>query len=211
MEETYYYIPLTDHALPAFCSGPKGYCGTEADMAGLTAALAARDPAAYGKLLAAFDRFRGGDAGAEHPVGFGPAVRLMQPMEVLARETVTWTAMRWLHRNIWDCHCPMRCRQVTTHHLWLGDGERWVRCVRPVFTGLEMRELLGDWEPVTGDWAFWGHPDMLYGQGDMLTSRLYQPERFFETEAAQRQDHGAFQKAPQPVLTEFCNDIFGDG
>ena len=59
----------------------------------------------------------------------------------------------------------------------------------------------------------WGYPHLIeyVAEERMHISTLAQTEKYFDTLEELKADHERFKNAPDPIFTELCNDIFGDG
>ena len=135
-----------------------------------------------------------------------------QGTATLLQETrVHQTDCVWEHTNIWDSVYTLRCRSIGSHHIWLAYNGRFYRCIQAEFTGLQVACHDEKWLTVDRQRQIWGNPEALQVEGDRVSGGLYLLEKVLDSLEAVQQDWEAFQQNPQPIFTEICNEIFGDG
>lgn len=118
----------------------------------------------------------------------------------------------WKHTNIWGSIYTLRCQSCQSHHIWLSYNGIFYRCIQAEFTGLHVLMKTGKrWLAVDRQRQIWGNPEALWVDGDRVIGGLYVLEKVLDSMEAVQQDWDAFQQNPQPIFTEICNEIFGDG
>ena len=96
----------------------------------------------------------------------------------------------------------------TKTHVWLKHDNRYYRCVRARLTDLHY-DTEPDGQPKRYTGTTWGFPSIIDYSEPYTYNRLYETERIFNTWEEAEADIRAF--SDDAILTEFFNDIFGDG
>ncbi len=132
--QDYFRIQLDDPATPGFCSFPKNYFGTLADIQKVVEKMS--EDGVYQDTAKAFQQFCGGDTTATHTVCYNPT-QLMHPVELIAKERFDLGEVSWTHKNIYDCDYRLRAKYVSAEQILFAEGDSYYRCVRPYFQGVE--------------------------------------------------------------------------
>ena len=204
MDAQYYRINLDNYACSGFASHSKAYYGTLPQFQAFMEALECGEKSKenYGYLTDAFRAFLAGNQAILHHVLYHEEP-LLTPVELIEVKRISFENFSWEHLNIWQQPYRMKCNRAETTHVWLKDGERYVRCLSAKFEGLKFNG-----RPLDG-W-FWGFPCMIVETGETTFNRLAVVERVFSTEQECRLDHACFSQE-DVNFTEICNDIFADG
>lgn len=96
----------------------------------------------------------------------------------------------------------------TKTHVWLKRDNRYYRCVRARLTDLHY-DTEPDGQPKRYTGTTWGFPAIIDYSEPYTYNRLYETERIFNIWEEAEADIRAF--SDDAILTEFFNDIFGDG
>lgn len=208
----YYELVLYNYSCPSFCSSAKSFHGMLSDIKALMDALAADDESGHhDHILNSFRAWEQGDTEATHRVAYHE-YRLLTPEEVIEYEDYTFENVIWQHTNIWGCFYEMKADTVDISQIVVKQGNRYIRCIRPVFKDLMVRipdtqiPELAEWKPV-GD-RFWGYPRMMARQGRYTYPRLYVLQEYYNDMAEAVTDLYDETKIDYAAV---CEEIFGDG
>lgn len=212
--EQYFCLELYDYANPAFVTCSKPYFGTIRQIADFVSVLeqSEKNKKQFARLREAFYAYQAGNHQVTYAIDYLEEHPFLESVQVLGEQVVKQENFRWTHQNIHFCPYEMRCKEVISHHLWLERGENFYRSIKASFLDLEIKDdFTGKWEAHPSPENFWGHPGVIHVDRGRLTNILYEPEERFHSRQEMLEDMKAFQNAPSPDFSEFCNDIFGDG
>ena len=177
-------IQLDDYSKPPFCSVTKPYFGTAQDLQEFKEFLAKES-----------------NSGCSEK----PAITKFRILGIRSSVVHNYSHQ---HLNTWGWPYEIRSELVESVHVWLKHKKRCYRCLKAKLTGASYYCEASDTLHSLGG-MIWGHPGVLDCSNGILLNRLYELEKAFTSEAAAMDDLQHFDGVP--VLTEFLNDIFGDG
>lgn len=179
----FYRVGLPDYAKPAFVTVNKSYFGTLDDLSAFFTAYNMDDKS---------------DLREVH----------MTEVPVLATRSFHTECFQIEHLNIHGWPHYMSGTKMESIHVWLKYANRYYRCIRARLTNLRY-DTEPDGEPILYNGTSWGFPAIIEYSDPYTYNRLYETERIFDTWEEAEADIRAFNG--EAVLTEFFNDIFGDG
>lgn len=199
-------IKIKDYACLSFCSGTTAYVGTlESIIEFATAGMkGSREVPYFCKLSEAADKYRQGYNDVTLDIGFGEQ-RFAIGLTMLAQAEYTDREQYIKFFNIHECENLLFAEQVSAAVIYVRNADRYMRCTKASMKNLSIVDDKGDLVPVED---FWGHPEVLYHDGDFSRSRLYMVEKRFKSESECRADI----ESPSPIsFDSFLFDVFGDG
>lgn len=179
----FYHVELPDYANPAFVTATKSYFGTLDDLSAFFTAYNMDDKSDLRELH-------------------------LTEVPVLATRNAHTDNFLIEHLNIHNCAYYMSGTGMESVHVWLKHDNRYYRCVRARLTDLHY-DTEPDGQPKRYTGTTWGFPAIIDYSEPYTYNRLYETERIFNTWEEAEADIRAFSS--DAVLTEFFNDIFGDG
>ena len=211
MEKQYFRLRLWDYSTPSFVSKSKAFYGTLADIRSFIGALEADEKTKkdFQETIAAFREFEAGNHAVTHNIAY-QEIPLLEPVRIWFEAMLRLDNYSWSHKNTWDCDYSMRCRNVVMQHLWIETPDGFQRVVKAHFKNLQYR---GEGRETWSNFniPFWGHPKILHVDGESIFNRLAVEEKSFENRDAAAHNYVQFYEEKDVDLTEFCNEIFGDG
>lgn len=199
-------IKLKDYACPLFCSGTTAYIGSIDSIIEFAAAgiKGNREVTYFCKLNEAADKCRQGYHDVTLNIGFGEQ-RFAIGLTTLAEGEYTEGERHIKFFNIHECENLLLAEEILASVIYVRSADSYMRCVRVSMKNLSIVDDKGDLVPIED---FWGHPEVLYHDGDFIHSRLYAVEKRFDNEAECRADI----EKPSPIsFDSFLFDVFGDG
>lgn len=149
----------------------------------------------YASTLSAWDKFRAGDYGAVHFVGYN-VERLLTPVCEICRSGYLIDDVRWHHQDKFTGVTLADAKTVDANQVLLRDGTRYVRAARYRFEALRFTSADRDEEWITYDGTSRGVPCMVdYSAAGTATSRLLAVEAEYddpEIAVADMQAEGKF-------------------
>ena len=207
--DQFYEIVLPNYADPSFCSCTKGYHGTLADIRELMEVLIKNNESGqHDELLQAWQEWEQENTAALHK----PAYRehqLLTPEKIVATKEYSLENVAWEHTNIWDSIRNLKTDKVTVHQVILAQGNRYIRCIRPVFENLMVyKRYLSppQWQQIGN--RFWGFPGIMVWDGKYTYPRLYIEQEVYENLGEAFVDLNDETKIN---YSKICDEIFGDG
>ncbi len=199
-------VKLKDYACPSFCTGTTAYIGTLDSIIEFAAAgmKSNREVPYFCKLNEAADKYRQGHHDVTLDIGFGE--------QQFAIELTTFAEAEYTDReqyikffNIHKCENLLFTEQISASVIYVRNADSYMRCVKASMKNLSIVDDKGGLVPIED---FWGHPEVLYHDGDFIRSRLYTMKKRFNSEAECRAD----LENPSPIsFDSFLYDVFGDG
>lgn len=180
---SFYRVELPDYAKPAFVTVSKSYFGTLDD---------------FSAFFTAYNMDDKSDLREVH----------MTEVPVLATRSSHADDFQIEHLNIHGWPHYMSGTAMESVHVWLKYNNRYYRCIRARLTNLHY-DTEPDGEPMLYTGMSWGFPAIIEYSAPYTYNRLYETEKIFDTWEEAEADIRAFNG--EVVLTEFFNDIFGDG
>ena len=208
--EQYYAVYLNDYSTPGFCSVIKEYFGTVRDIRNFVKALDKNG--SFEATCKAFGRFEKGVPGAKHTVAYVQH-RLLEPVEVLAKDTVSIGEKEWTFSNTYGFPYEMRFDSAFFTRVIIRLKNHYYQCIKGSVTNLAYRDGTHEFSTWTAlENSFWGHPESLYSRRagtDIITkNRLYVIEHRYDTRESALSD---FKERTELCLDGICEDVFGDG
>lgn len=204
MNQKYYRIELDDPAEPGFCSVSKSYFGTLSDIAQVVERMDSNGRCP--DTVLAFREFLEGNPLAEHRVCNNAQV-LMHPVDLLEKQQFELDEVHFDHKNIWDSIRRLRASQIDVEQVLLREGNRYYRCIRPVFADLQyISRIDGTFRDVGT--SIWGNKDIMLYANNVHTMALYTLQQQYTDY------HCAMADMDQKTLLDYsaaCDEIFGDG
>ena len=208
LNDEYYAICLDDPAVPAFCSFPKLYIGSEEDLLTLAANLD-RD-GVYAGTAAGIRSYFAGNTGVTHIIALAE-IPVIQPVEVLDISELHLGARQWTHMNTWDCPYDLRFDSASVSQILVRHEGKILRCIRARFNGLTYLAFAGRWMPIGG--TIFGHYSVLSirplrNGGYDFGTILYMCEDSAKSLAE------LWPKLNDPdalIFDSICAEVFGDG
>jgi len=180
--DSFYSIMLPDYSLPGFVSGNKYYFGTFAEITGVLGRLEDESRRNLGEIM-------------------------LTPVPIMASRTVHKGEYSVEHLNTYRWPHQMSCESLDSIHVWIKHGDKYLRCMRGCLKKLCYESAFNE-DPLPIEHS-WGFPNMMVFLEDYTFIRLYVTEKSFDSWEEAEQDIRSFDG--DVVLTEFFNDIFGDG
>lgn len=140
----------------------------------------------YASSLDALARYQSGDACALHYVG-GEVERFLKPVVEVCRSAFLLDNPEWVYQDKWGCLMKARTAIACVHQVLLWDGNKFTRCARYGFEGLEYVQSDRGWTAYDGKSC--GVPCMIdsHGTGDAY-SRLFVAEETYDNLDAAKWD-----------------------
>lgn len=205
----YYRLSLLDCSTPSFATFSKAYYGTMEDIRVFKQSLAAtRTGECPSSLESALDIALGGNTSVNNPDLYWDEA-LILPVTVIGKANATLHNHTWVHFNIWDCPTEMQCDRVETEHLWIVDGENYIRAMFVRFDGLRRQTYNGEFKPIS---TLWGHPGVITVKAQRrYANTLAITEKRFGSEMELVADMELFPINHDIDFSGFCDDIMGNG
>lgn len=204
IKQEYFRIDLHDPAVPSFCTLPKSFYGTLADISKAIACMEKQNVCP--DTVDAFRRYLEGEQDAEHYVCYSKA-KLLRAVELLSVEQFELDNAQWEHINTWDCVYIMRTSHVSVTQAVFTDGNQYCRCIKPQFTDLQYNgDQRGCWIDV-GD-CFWGNVGVMTACNDKCELMLFAEEQREADLDAIWANMGNEMKLD---YSKACDEIFGNG
>lgn len=182
-QATIYCINLPDYSLPGFVSGDKPYFGTLADIDLMCEAQRK-------ELRALFSSDR------------------LRECTVLGWTTYRREGYKACHSNTYGFPYYMSCSELHSNHLWIQMGNNYYRCVRAGCFDLRYSPDEQE-QPGKLIGGYWGFPHQIRCENTMTYCQMFVVEKTFANASEAVQDITGF--TGEALLSEFVNDIFGDG
>lgn len=204
IKQVYFRMDLDDPAVPSFCSFPKSYFGTLADIGEAVSSMEQKGVCA--DTVDAFKRYLEGELDVEHYVCYNKA-KLLHQVELIAVEQFELDDMQWDHTNTWDCIYSMRASHISVAQAIFYDGERYCRSIKPEFSDLQYN---GTWQEHWIDVRkqFWGNVGVISAGKYKCTLNLFVEEECSKDFDAIMANMGAEDKLD---FSRACDEIFGNG
>lgn len=140
----------------------------------------------YASTIAAWEAYQSGDEFAMHYAG-GQVERFLKPVVEVCRSAFLLDNPEWVYQDRWGCLLRARADVVGVHQVLLWDGNKFTRCARYGFEGLECVHSEKGWIPYDGTSC--GVPCMIgsRGAGDAY-SRLFAVEETYDNLEAAKWD-----------------------
>jgi len=103
----------------------------------------------YASSFDALKRYQSGDEHALHYVG-GEVERLLKPVVEVCRSAFLLDNPEWTYQDKWSCLMRARADVVCVHQVLLWNGNKFIRCARYGFEGLERAHSDRGWIPYDG-------------------------------------------------------------
>lgn len=147
--EPHYALFLDDMSVPGFCSLPKMYIGTKADLLAVAKNMAREG--SYPQTSAAIRAYFAGQTDATHCVALGTRP-VLEPVTVLASSEMHLPSKTWDHMNTWGYPYTMRFQEANVTQILAQYKDEYYRCIRTSFVDLCYSGTWGnrDWVPVGG-------------------------------------------------------------
>ena len=140
----------------------------------------------YASSLDALERYQTGDVYASHYVG-GDVEIFLKPVIEVCRSAFLLENPEWSYQDKWGCCLRARAAAVGIHQALLWDGNKFIRCARYGFEGLERAHSDKGWIPYDG--ASCGVPCMIDSNGTgEAYSRLFVVEETYDNLDAAKWD-----------------------
>ena len=176
-------VELDDFSMPPFGSSTKDYYGSEADLQIFSNST---------RKCHGFD--------IEEPYAL--------PVECLGVKASVQPSYHFQHINTWGGIYEVACELVEAVHVWIRSDDEFCRCIKARITNGTYISVATD-RPVPLGGMIWGHPGIIEIGSTSLTNSLFEVEKRFKTMGDVVIDYNNFDG--RPILTEWLNDIFGDG
>ena len=158
----------------------------------------------YASTIAVWEEYQSGDNGALHHVG-REVERLLRPVIEVCRSAFMIENAEWVCLD--KCGLDMKARAdvVGVHQVLLWDGNRFIRCARYGFTGLECAHSDKGW--ITYDCTSCGVPYMIdsHGTGDANNRLFVVEEEYDNLDAAkwdmQREDYFNYEQISRELFS----------
>lgn len=204
MSKLYYAIQLEDYSLAKVAVFPKTYYGTKADIAALIDCLAA-DPSAslrYMSTIRAFRSYQNGNLFATHTIA-GRTERLLTPVKCIHETLILQNNADWHFYN-GAYNLKVHADFVTVHQVLLKQDDMYLRCIRPCYEKLQIKDSCERWKVVPN--CHHGFPHICAVDEGRHCMRLYTLEQV--------------EESPEPCMARMndacyishhdaCDDIFG--
>ncbi len=199
-------VELKDYACPSFCSGNTAYVGAIDSIIEFAAAGMKnnRDVPYFCKLREAAEKYKQGFHDITLDIGFGEQQFAIE-LTPLAEAKYSDGEQYIKFFNIHECENLLFAEKVSADVIYVRNADKYMRCIKVSMKNLSIVDDKGGLVPIED---FWGHPEVLYHDGDFIRSRLYMVEKRFNSESECRADI----EAPSPIsFDSFLFDVFGDG
>lgn len=184
--EPFYHVELPDLAKPAFITWTKSYFGTGDDLSRFLSLHAAKE---RNELYTSLK---------------------LTPVHVLKTARALFCDYAARHLNTYGFPHIMNGKTVESVHVWLKHEDRYYRVVCARILDLTLTLEDEDLPPLTLQDS-WGLPHIIGYDEPYIFNRLYEVEKIFRTMQEVEDDMKRFELEPDIILTEFFNDILGDG
>lgn len=179
----FFRIDLDDFSMPPFGSSTKDYYGTEEDLRAFNESVR--------------KRYR-----------FEMVEPFTTRVEYLGVKASVQPSYHFTHTNTWGGTYEVDCELIEAVHVWIRSNAGFCRCIKARITSGTYLSIATD-QPVPLGGAIWGHPGIIEIGPHSISNSLFVVEKRFKTMEESILDFGNFDS--RPILTEWLNDIFGDG
>ena len=178
-----FQVNLDDFSMPPFGTSTKDYYGTEEDLRSFNESVR--------------KRYR-----------FDMAEPSATRVDCLGVKASVQPSYHFSHINTWGGTYEVDCELIEAVHVWVRNNEGFSRCLKARITNGTYISIATD-QPVSLGGAIWGHPGIIEIGPHWLSNSLFVVEKRFKTVGETILDYSNFDS--RPILTEWLNDIFGDG
>lgn len=204
IKQVYFRMDLDDPAVPSFCSFPKSYFGTLANIDEAVSSM--EQKGVCSDTVDAYKRYLAGELDVEHCVCYNKT-KLLNPVEMISVEKFELDDVQWNHTNTWDCIYTMRALHISVKQAVFFDGEYYYRCIMPEFSDLQYNGIRpGHWIDVGQQ--LWGNVGVIRAGKYKCTFNLFVEEECSMDLNAIMANMGAEDKLD---FSRACDEIFGNG